>query len=106
MINITSTAKEKIEKALEERGLGIGILIGIKTSGCNGYAYYMEYADRILEQTEEFKFEKFSVIIKKEHLVYLDGITIDYVKKGLNEGFEYLNPKEVSRCGCGESVQI
>jgi len=106
MITVTNTAAEKIQQQLARRGKGIGIRVGVKTTGCSGLAYILEYVDRLEEGDDAVLFDKFSVIINKQHQPYLTGIEIDWVKKGLNEGFDFINPNERDRCGCGESFRI
>ena len=108
MITVTEAAKKQIRDNLKRRGRGIGITIGLQTTGCSGLAYTLEYADRcnIEHSVTDFVFEGFCVQIKNEHLPIMDGMTIDYVRKGLNEGFEFINGNETDRCGCGESFRI
>lgn len=109
MITLTQLAAEKVKSQLERRGRGIGIRVGVKTTGCSGLAYVLEFVDR--EQgaqicTRHFDSNGVRVYVNPEHLVYLDGMTIDYQHRGLNEGFEFINEKERDRCGCGESFRI
>lgn len=109
MISVTDIAAEKIKSAIDKRGRGIGIKVGVKTTGCSGLAYILEYVD--VEQGQQHCVAHFDnngvrVYINPEHLMYMDGMTIDYQKRGLNEGFEFLNPNESDRCGCGESFRI
>lgn len=107
MISITGPAKEKIQKLIELKGYA-GIRLGVKTTGCSGLAYVLEYVDKYEPNpaTINYAQDSFCVIVDKKHNVYLEGLTIDYVKKGLNEGFEFLNPNERDRCGCGESFRV
>jgi len=109
MISVTDLAAQKIKDALVRRGRGLGIQVGVRTTGCSGLAYTLEYVDR--EQgaqicTRHFDVAGVRVYVKPEHLVYLDGMTIDYQKHGLNEGFEFINHNEKDRCGCGESFRV
>lgn len=109
MITVTKPAADKIVKLLKARGKGAGIKIGVKTTGCSGLAYTLEYTDSIdYDETIVVYGQKedFAVVIDKKHEPYLKGLTIDYVKKGLNEGFEFRNPNERDRCGCGESFRV
>ena len=108
MITVSDTAKYKIEALLKQRGKGKGISIGIRTTGCSGLAYTLEYLDDIknLEPGYTKLFEKFCVYINERHLPYFTNLEIDYVKNGLNEGFEFRNSAEKDRCGCGESFRI
>lgn len=106
MITVTETATNKIQKQLSKRGKGLGIRLGVKTTGCSGLAYVLEYVDT--EQPEDFKIEcaGYYIYIDPKSKLYLQGLTIDYVRNGLNEGFEFLNPNERDRCGCGESFRV
>lgn len=108
MISVTDTAITKIKELLIKRGSGVGIKIGVKTTGCSGMAYTIEYLDqKKFDPTfEDIVYPDFTIKIAKEHLPYLRGLTMDYTKKGLNEGFDFINPNERDRCGCGESFRI
>ena len=108
MITVTSTAAEKIQQQLARRGRGKGISIGVRTTGCSGLAYTLEYLDDIknLEPGYTKLFENFCVYINQKHLAYFNNLEVDYVKQGLNEGFEFRNSAEKDRCGCGESFRI
>ncbi len=107
MITFTDTAKNKIKKLLEKRG-GLGIQIGVKTTGCSGLAYVLEYIDDYKNDDTIINYAQpeFVVIIDRKHDVYLQNMTVDYVRNGLNEGFEFKNPNERDRCGCGESFRV
>ncbi len=108
MINVTDSAKEKIVRLLKNRGKGQGIRIGVKTTGCSGLAYTLEYVDEYTSEpgVTNFAQPEFVVLVDQKSLAYLNGLTVDWVKKGLNEGFEFVNPNERDRCGCGESFRI
>jgi iron-sulfur cluster assembly protein len=108
MITVTDTAAKKIQQQLALRGKGLGISIGIRTTGCSGLAYTLEYLDDIsdLEPGYNKLFEKFCVYINNKDLPYFNQLEIDYVKQGLNEGFEFRNSAEKDRCGCGESFRV
>lgn len=108
MITVSDTAKQKIKQLLEQRGKGIGIRVGVKTTGCSGLAYTLEYVDEYTAESGVTNFAQpdFVVLIDAKSLAYLNGLTIDWVKKGLNEGFEFINPNERDRCGCGESFRV
>jgi iron-sulfur cluster assembly protein len=108
MITVTDTAKEKIKQLLAKRGQGVGIRIGVKTTGCSGLAYTLEYVNTYTPEPGVTNFAQpdFVVLIDAKSLVYLDGLTIDWVRNGLNEGFDFKNPNERDRCGCGESFRI
>lgn len=106
MISLTESAAKHMQAALYNRRKGIGMRIGVRTSGCSGFAYVLEFADQLFEGDIEIKDREINLIINKKDLVYLQGMEIDWVKKGLNEGFEFSNPNEKARCGCGESFTV
>jgi iron-sulfur cluster assembly protein len=108
MITVTDIAKSKIEKLLKDRGKGVGIRVGVKTTGCSGLAYTLEYVDTYSAEPgiTNFANDKFVVLVDAKSLVYMNGLTIDWVRNGLNEGFEFINPNEKDRCGCGESFRV
>ena len=106
MISLTPLAAEKIKHQLERRGKGVGIKVGVKTTGCSGLAYTLEYVDNPLDQELRFISEGVHVFTDPKSFVYLNGIQMDWVKKGLNEGFDFTNPNERDRCGCGESFRV
>lgn len=106
MITVTSTASKKILANLSKRGSGIGIRLGIKTTGCSGLAYVLEYVDTPEESDTIIDADGFKIVVDAKSLLILDGLEIDYVRQGLNEGFEFNNPNEKDRCGCGESFRI
>lgn len=107
MITLTEAAVQHTKEFLEKRGKGIGIRIGTKRNGCSGLAYVLEYVD---QEPEEFIFQfdndGIKVFVDPKDYVYLNGLKMDYVKKGLNQGFEFTNPNESGRCGCGESFSV
>lgn len=106
-LTITQPAAERVKAFLDNRGRGLGVRLGVKTSGCSGMAYVIEFVDDINED-EDVLFEDngVTIVVDKKSLVYLDGTMIDYTKEGLNEGFKFTNPNESDRCGCGESFTI
>ena len=106
MITVTDTANKKIKDNLAKRGKGIGIRVGIRTTGCSGLAYILEYVDATWEGSTSFPQVGFNILVDNKDLPILDNIEIDYVRQGLNEGFEFRNPLEKDRCGCGESFRI
>ena len=106
MIHLTDAAAKHIEQSLTKRGKGIGIRLGVKTTGCSGLAYVLEYADTPEPEDKVFTQDSFKVIVDPKSLAYVDGIEMDYLKQGINEGFEFKNPKEAARCGCGESFTV
>jgi iron-sulfur cluster assembly protein len=106
MIKVTDTATRKIQQNLARRGSGIGIRIGIRTTGCSGLAYVLEYVDAPAALDQVFDQQAFKIVVDPKSLSIVDGITVDYVRQGLNEGFEFINSNEKDRCGCGESFRI
>jgi iron-sulfur cluster assembly protein len=105
MITLTIPALNKINSQLQRRG-GIGIRVGVRTTGCSGLAYILEYADELGNGDDTVLFDGFAIIVNKKDQPYLTGMEIDYVREGLNEGFRFNNPNEKDRCGCGESFRI
>jgi iron-sulfur cluster assembly protein len=106
MILVTDTAAKKIKQNLNKRGSGIGIRVGVRTTGCSGLAYVLEYVDATHADDTVFDSQDVKVIIDAKSLPILGDLEIDYVRQGLNEGFEFNNPNERDRCGCGESFRI
>lgn len=108
MIQITEAAAKKINQNIERRGKGVGIRVGVRTTGCSGMAYVLEYIDSTPVTRDWFKYTHHgaTVWVNGKDLVYMEGMTIDYVRQGLNEGFEFNNPIEKDRCGCGESFRV
>jgi iron-sulfur cluster assembly protein len=108
MITVTNKAKEKIKRLLKSRGNGVGIRVGVRTTGCSGLAYTLEYVDKYEAEVgvTNFATDEFVVLVDAKSLVFMDGLTIDWVRNGLNEGFEFVNPNERDRCGCGESFRV
>lgn len=106
MITVTETAAKKIKQNLARRGAGIGIRIGVRTTGCSGLAYVLEYVDQVNDDDTVFESQDVTVVIDAKSLPILGNLDVDYVRQGLNEGFEFNNPNEKDRCGCGESFRI
>ena len=106
MVTLTELAASKVKTNLERRGQGIGIRVGVKTTGCSGLAYVLEFVD--VESVNDLKFTSYGVniFVDPKSLVYINGITMDWQKRGINEGFEFINPQERDRCGCGESFRV
>jgi iron-sulfur cluster assembly protein len=109
MITVTDQAARKIQQNISRRGRGLGIRVGVRTTGCSGMAYTLEYVDE--EQGREhcvahYDVNGVRVYIDPKHNPYLEGMVVDYVRQGLNEGFEFINEKEKDRCGCGESFRV
>jgi iron-sulfur cluster assembly protein len=105
-ISLTESAANRVKTFLEKRGKGVGVRLGVKTTGCSGMAYTIEFADEIEESDEIFEENGVKVLINPKSLVYLDGTELDFAKEGLNEGFKFNNPNEKDRCGCGESFTV
>jgi iron-sulfur cluster assembly protein len=107
MISVTEAAAARIKRSLDKRGAGEGVLVGVKTTGCSGLAYVLEYVDNPnLHCVMHYDHNDVRVFVDPKNLPYVNGMTIDYVRHGLNEGFEFINPNERDRCGCGESFRI
>ena len=108
MITVTDTAAKKIKQQLTKRGRGVGIRIGVKTTGCSGLAYVLEFVDSYEAEVGVTNYAQpdFALLVDAKSAVYLKGLTVDWVRNGLNEGFEFLNPNERDKCGCGESFRV
>ena len=108
MISLTEKAYEKVKTLLYKRGKGVGIRLGVRTTGCSGLAYTMEYVDEYEEElgVTNYAQKDFVVLVDSKSDVYLRGLTMDWIRNGLNEGFDFKNPNEKDRCGCGESFRI
>lgn len=105
-ITMTEVAAQRVITFLTNRGKGVGLRLGVKTTGCSGMAYTMEFADELEEADSVFEDQGVKIIVDPKSLVYLDGTELDYGKEGLNEGFKFTNPNESARCGCGESFTV
>ncbi len=105
-ITMTDSAAERVQNFLESRGSGVGLRLGVKTSGCSGMAYVLEFVDEIDEQDQVFESHGVKIIVDPKSLLYIDGTELDYGKEGLNEGFKFNNPNVKDQCGCGESFTI
>lgn len=105
-ITLTETAAERVKTFLENRGKGIGLRLGIKTSGCSGMAYVLEFIDELEEGDQVFESQGVKIIVDPKSLLYIDGTELDYGKEGLNEGFKFNNPNVKDQCGCGESFTV
>lgn len=108
MITLTERAVNKVSQTLQRRGKGVGIRIGVKTTGCSGLAYVLEYVDSIEYEVgvTNYAQPEFAVLVGAKDEPYLKGLVMDWVRNGLNEGFEFSNPNERDRCGCGESFRV
>ncbi len=105
-ITLTEPAAERVRNFLANRGKGEGLRLGVRTSGCSGMAYVLEFADEIDADDEVFESNGVKVIVDPKSLVYLDGTEVDFAKEGLNEGFKFNNPNVKDACGCGESFTV
>ena len=105
-IQLTEAAAKQIQNSIANRGKGLGIRLGITTTGCSGFAYVMEFVDELNDGDKVFDDQGVKVIVDTKSLVYLDGTQVDYLKQGLNEGFEFSNPNSKGECGCGESFSV
>ncbi|QIM62681.1 iron-sulfur cluster assembly protein IscA [Pasteurellaceae bacterium Orientalotternb1] len=105
-VTLTEAAANRVRTFLENRGKGIGLRLGVKTSGCSGLAYVLEFVDVLNEDDKVFEQHGVNIIVDEKSLVYLAGTELDYVKEGLNEGFKYNNPNVKNECGCGESFNV
>jgi len=108
MITVTDIAYNKIKQLLAKRGQGVGIRLGVKTTGCSGLAYTLEYVDQYEAEVGVVNYPQkdFVILVDLKNDVYLRGLTMDWIRNGLNEGFDFKNPNERDRCGCGESFRV
>ncbi len=105
-INLTEVAAQRVKNFLQNRGKGLGLRIGIKTTGCSGMAYVLEFVDDVEEDDKVFETKGVKVVVDPKSLVYLDGTQVDFTREGLNEGFKFINPNARDECGCGESFTV
>ncbi len=105
-ITLTQAAADRVSSFIANRGKGLGVRLGVKTSGCSGMAYIIEFVDETNEDDTIFEDHGVKVIIDNKSLIYLDGTELDFGKEGLNEGFKFNNPNAKNQCGCGESFTI
>lgn len=105
-ITLTPAAAERVRKFLSNRGKGEGLRLGIKTTGCSGKAYVIEFVDAVRPEDIVFESQGVKVFVDPKSLVYLDGTELDFAREGLNEGFKFNNPNVKGQCGCGESFSI
>ena len=105
-IKISEAAAQRATSFLQNRGSGLGLRLGVKTTGCSGLAYVLEFVDELNEDDHVFEDNGVKVIIDGKSLVYLDGTELDFAKEGLNEGFQFNNPNANGECGCGESLSL
>ena len=105
-ITLTEAAARHVTRYLARRGKGVGVRLGVKTTGCSGLAYKLEYVDEQAPEDIVFEQHGVKVLIDPKSLAYIDGTELDFVREGLNEGFKFSNPNERDRCGCGESFRV
>lgn len=105
-VTLTPAAAQHVAKFIQKRGKGIGLRLGVKTTGCSGLAYKLEFADTANTEDREFESNGVRVFVDPKSLPYIDGTELDFVREGLNEGFQFRNPNVKSECGCGESFQV
>ena len=105
-VSLTTAAAAHVQRSLARRGKGIGLRLGVKTSGCSGLAYKLEFADAAADGDQQFESHGVTIIIDPKSLAYLEGTELDFVREGLNEGFKFNNPNVKNECGCGESFTV
>ena len=105
-LTMTAAAEKHVVQHLQHREKGIGIRLGVRTTGCSGLSYVLEFVDEMADEDQVFQCGDVKLIVDPKSLMYLDGTQLDYVKEGLNEGFEFKNPNVKDECGCGESFHI
>lgn len=105
-ISLTESAAARVRSYLENRGKGIGLRVGVKKTGCNGFAYVINYADDVQDSDVVFEERGVRVVVDEASLELIDGTEVDFVKQGLNEAFRFRNPNVTGECGCGESFSV
>jgi len=105
-ITVSESAANRVKAFLMKRGKGVGLRLGVRTTGCSGMAYMLEFVDAIEPTDEVFEERGIKVIVDKKSLIYLDGTQLDFTREGLNEGFKFINPNVKAECGCGESFTV
>jgi iron-sulfur cluster assembly protein len=105
-ISLTEKAAKHVNRNLEKRGKGLGLRLGVRTTGCSGLAYELEYVDAANETDQMFESHGIKVFVDPKSLPYIDGTELDFAREGLNEGFKFQNPNVKDECGCGESFRI
>ncbi|MDI9333516.1 MAG: iron-sulfur cluster assembly protein IscA [Cytophagales bacterium] len=105
-VTLSETAARHVNRYLAKRGKGLGVRLGVKTTGCSGLAYKLEYVDEQMPEDVVFEDRGIKVLVDPKSLPYIEGTTLDYTREGLNEGFKFNNPNERDRCGCGESFRV
>ena len=105
-VSLTEAAAKHVRRSLDKRGKGEGIRVGIRTTGCSGMAYVLEYVDEVSAEDEVFESHGLKVIVDANSLDFIDGTELDFVREGVNEGFKFNNPNVRGECGCGESFSV
>lgn len=105
-IQLTDQAASRVQHYLQNRGKGIGLRLAVKTTGCSGLAYVIEFVDELRDDDEVFESRGVKVVVDKKSLLFLDGTEVDFAKVGLQEGFQFKNPNAKDACGCGESFTV
>lgn len=105
-LQLSPSAATRINAQIAKRGKGLGLRVGVKKSGCSGYAYTMDYADEVAPDDQVFESHGAKLIVKSDHLPLLAGMILDWQKQGLNESFKFINPNVKAQCGCGESFAV
>ena len=105
-ISLTKPAAERVRTYLENRGTGLGLRVGVQKTGCNGFAYVVNYADEIEDEDIVFEDRDIKIVVDRDSLKLIDGTEVDFVKEGLNEAFRFRNPNISGECGCGESFSV
>ncbi len=105
-ISLTESAADRVREYLERRGAGIGLRLGVKKTGCSGFAYVINYADELEQDDVVFEDRAVKIIVDEKSLPYIDGTEVDFVRQGLNEAFKFRNPNVKGECGCGESFNV
>jgi iron-sulfur cluster assembly protein len=105
-VTLTEAAARHVTRYIARRGKGVGVRLGVRTTGCSGLAYKLEYADQAMPEDLRFESHGVAVFVDPKSLAYLDGTELDFVREGLNEGFKFNNPNVKGECGCGESFQV
>ena len=106
MIKLTENAAQHVRSFLAKRGKGVGLRVGVRTSGCSGLAYKLEFVDTLSPEDVQFESHGVKVVVDPKSLQYIDGTVLDYTREGLNEGFKFTNPNVKDECGCGESFNV
>jgi iron-sulfur cluster assembly protein len=106
VITLTEKAASHVRSTLAKRGKGVGLRVGVRTSGCSGLAYKLEFADTVSPEDQQFESHGVKLFVDPKSLPYIDGTELDYTREGLNEGFKFRNPKVKDECGCGESFNV